>query len=93
MLARILQHNGIPCAIFEKDQDRNPPELLDHSGTLDLLKEKANLASREAGLLDAFVKVATPKGKMSGRFFYLLSWALAGFKKSSIENVQQLLDH
>lgn len=56
-LANILQNNQIPFTIFDlsKPNDRN------QGGTLDLHPQGGQLALREAGLWDQFVKYARPE--------------------------------
>lgn len=49
ILARILQHNGIQCTIFELDQDRS---TRDQGGIIDLHRDMGQLA----GLLQDFQK-------------------------------------
>ena len=56
-LARILQHNGMKCTIFELDQVRHARE---QSGTLDLHEDMGQLALKEAGLFEEFEKHAIP---------------------------------
>jgi 2-polyprenyl-6-methoxyphenol hydroxylase-like FAD-dependent oxidoreductase len=57
MLARILQHNGMQCTIFELDQDRTARE---QGGMVDLHAESGQLALREAGLFEDFKKHSLP---------------------------------
>lgn len=57
-LANILQKNNIPFAIYEADTS---PHARNQGGTLDLHPEFGQLALREAGLWDAFVKHARPE--------------------------------
>jgi 2-polyprenyl-6-methoxyphenol hydroxylase-like FAD-dependent oxidoreductase len=57
MLARILQHNGMKCTIFELDQDRHSRE---QGGMLDLHDDMGQPALREGGLLEEFKKHANP---------------------------------
>jgi 2-polyprenyl-6-methoxyphenol hydroxylase-like FAD-dependent oxidoreductase len=57
MLARILQHNGLQCTIFELDQDRTARE---QGGMVDLHAESGQLALREAGLFEDFKKHSLP---------------------------------
>lgn len=56
-LARILQHNGMQCTIFELDRDRF---VRDQGGIVDLHRETGQLALSEAGLLDDFQKHSLP---------------------------------
>jgi 2-polyprenyl-6-methoxyphenol hydroxylase-like FAD-dependent oxidoreductase len=57
-LAAILQKNFIPFTIFELDAS---PNERNQGGTLDLHPQGGQLALREAGLWDAFVKHARPE--------------------------------
>lgn len=72
-LARILQHNGMPCTIFELDQDRYSR---DQGGIVDLHPEMGQLALREAGLFQDFQKHSLPAAeamkliKSDGRVFW-----------------------
>ena len=52
-LARILQHGGMQCTVFELDQDRS---TRDQGGLVDLHPESGQLAIREAGLFEDFQK-------------------------------------
>ncbi|MCJ1471488.1 hypothetical protein MMC13_000127 [Lambiella insularis] len=56
-LARILQHNGMQCTIFELDKDRS---TRDQGGIIDLHPKAGQLALREAGLIEEFQKHALP---------------------------------
>lgn len=49
MLARLLQHHGLDCAVFDLDQDRH---VRGQAGMLDLHADMGQLAFREAGLLE-----------------------------------------
>jgi 2-polyprenyl-6-methoxyphenol hydroxylase-like FAD-dependent oxidoreductase len=55
--ARILQHNGMQCTIFELDQNRS---IRDQGGIVDLHSESGQLALREAGLFEEFQKHSLP---------------------------------
>jgi 2-polyprenyl-6-methoxyphenol hydroxylase-like FAD-dependent oxidoreductase len=72
-LARILQHNGMHCTIFELDQDRS---TRDQGGIVDLHPESGQLALREAVLFEDFQKHALPAAeamkliKSDGRIFW-----------------------
>ncbi|KAF7846031.1 hypothetical protein BT93_L5524 [Corymbia citriodora subsp. variegata] len=57
-LANILQHNNIPCTIYDLDAS---PEARNRGGSLDLHPRHGQLALREAGLWDEFVKHARPE--------------------------------
>lgn len=59
-LARILQHNGIQCTIFELDQERSSRN---QGGMVDLHPETGQLALREAGLWTDFEKNARPEAE------------------------------
>ena len=61
MLARLLQYNSILCTVFEREQNRNART---QGGSLDLHEGSAQLALREAGMLDEFLKVARPEGSV-----------------------------
>lgn len=56
-LASILQHNGMPCTLFELDRDRSSR---DQGGIVDLHRETGQLALREAGLFEDFQKHSLP---------------------------------
>ena len=56
-LARILQHNGMQCTIFELDRDRF---TRDQGGIVDLHPAMGQLALREAGLFEDFQKHSLP---------------------------------
>ncbi|KAI0418126.1 hypothetical protein F5X98DRAFT_339019 [Xylaria grammica] len=60
-LARLLQVNEIPCAVFELGQDRYNRS---QGGSLDLHEGSAQIALREAGLFDQFMAVARPEGEV-----------------------------
>jgi 2-polyprenyl-6-methoxyphenol hydroxylase-like FAD-dependent oxidoreductase len=72
-LARILQHNGMQCTIFELDQDRS---TRDQGGIVDLHPESGQLALHEAGLFEDFQKHSLPGAeamkliKSDGRTFW-----------------------
>ncbi|KAA8565489.1 hypothetical protein MFRU_006g00700 [Monilinia fructicola] len=57
-LARLLQHNGINCHIFELDGDRNARS---QGGIIDLHADMGQKALREAGLIEEFLKHALPE--------------------------------
>jgi 2-polyprenyl-6-methoxyphenol hydroxylase-like FAD-dependent oxidoreductase len=59
-LARLLQQNQIPCAIYESEVSR---DVRNQGGTLDLHRKAGQLALKEAGLLDEFRKHARPEGE------------------------------
>ena len=56
-LASILQNNGMPCTVYELDQDRFSRN---QGGMIDLHAETGQLALRDAGLLDGFQKHSLP---------------------------------
>ena len=72
-LARILQHNEMPCTIFELDQDRSSR---DQGGIVDLHPETGQRVLREAGLFQDFQKHSLPAAeamklvKSDGRVFW-----------------------
>lgn len=57
-LANILQRHSIPSTVYDLDIS---PEARNRGGTLDLHPEYGQLALREAGLWDEFVKHARPE--------------------------------
>src|SRR6185437_2097249 len=57
-LANILQHNSIPLIVYELDSS---PHQRSQGGTLDLHPHDGQIAIREAGLWDQFVKYARPE--------------------------------
>ncbi|OBT66058.1 hypothetical protein VE03_03187 [Pseudogymnoascus sp. 23342-1-I1] len=59
-LARLLQHNGIQCTIFELDQERSSRN---QGGMVDLHAGTGQLALREAGLWTEFEKNARPEAE------------------------------
>ncbi|MFJ8912459.1 FAD-dependent oxidoreductase [Amycolatopsis sp. NPDC102389] len=58
--ARILQRNGIPVTVYDRDPH---PRARNQGGTLDLHADDGQLALREAGLLDEFFALARPEGQ------------------------------
>lgn len=56
-LASILQNHGMPCTVYELDQDRFSRN---QGGIIDLHAETGQLALREAGLLEDFQKHSLP---------------------------------
>ncbi|MFS4104588.1 FAD-dependent oxidoreductase [Streptomyces sp. PD-S100-1] len=58
--ARILQRHGIPVTVYDRDTG---PHSRDQGGTLDLHADHGQIALREAGLLDAFFRLARPEGQ------------------------------
>ena len=59
-LARLLQRKGMSCTIFELDTS---PEKRDQGGSLDLHPEDGQLALKEAGLFEQFLKYARTEGE------------------------------
>ncbi|RAL62680.1 hypothetical protein DID88_004523 [Monilinia fructigena] len=57
-LARLLQHNGINCHVFELDLDRNARS---QGGIIDLHADMGQRALREAGLFEEFLKHSLPE--------------------------------
>lgn len=60
-LARLLQVNNIPSTVYELEADEHARS---QGGSLDLHEGAAQRALRDAGLYDAFVKVARPEGEV-----------------------------
>jgi 2-polyprenyl-6-methoxyphenol hydroxylase-like FAD-dependent oxidoreductase len=58
--ARILQRHGITATVHDRDAG---PDARDQGGTLDLHADNGQIALREAGLLDAFFRLARPEGQ------------------------------
>ncbi|GHB38994.1 monooxygenase [Streptomyces xanthochromogenes] len=58
--ARILQRHGIAVAVHDRE---NGPGARDQGGSLDLREGDGQLALREAGLLDEFVRLSRPEGQ------------------------------
>jgi 2-polyprenyl-6-methoxyphenol hydroxylase-like FAD-dependent oxidoreductase len=58
--ARILQQHGIPVTVYDRDAG---PDARNQGGTLDLRTDEGQLALREAGLIDGFLKLARPEGQ------------------------------
>jgi 2-polyprenyl-6-methoxyphenol hydroxylase-like FAD-dependent oxidoreductase len=58
--ARILQRHGITVTVLDRDAG---PDARNQGGTLDLHADNGQLALREAGLLDAFFRLARPEGQ------------------------------
>jgi len=61
-LARLLQQNGIPCSIYEGDENKY---TRNQGGTLDLHPNTGQRALREAGLFGEFQKHSRPEGQAS----------------------------
>ncbi|TEY71693.1 hypothetical protein BOTCAL_0088g00270 [Botryotinia calthae] len=57
ILARLLQHNGIKCTIFELDANR---DARSQGGIIDLHADMGQRAIREAGLMEEFQKHSLP---------------------------------
>ncbi len=60
-LARLLQHHGVPCTVYEQNSSR---EARSQAGSLDIHEGSGQLAIREAGLWEEFVKVMRPEPDM-----------------------------
>ncbi|GAA3010150.1 2-polyprenyl-6-methoxyphenol hydroxylase-like FAD-dependent oxidoreductase [Streptomyces sp. KhCrAH-43] len=58
--ARILQQHGIAVTVYDRDAG---PDARDQGGTLDLHADNGQIALREAGLLDEFLRLARPEGQ------------------------------
>ncbi|GLW29132.1 FAD-dependent oxidoreductase [Actinoplanes regularis] len=58
--ARILQRHGIAVTVYDRDPSR---EARNQGGTLDLHADSGQLALREAGLLDEFLRLCRPEGQ------------------------------
>ena len=58
--ARILQQRGIAVIVYDRDPGR---DSRNQGGTLDLHADHAQVALREAGLLDEFFALARPDGQ------------------------------
>ncbi|MBP5888566.1 FAD-dependent monooxygenase [Streptomyces scabiei] len=58
--ARILQQRGIAVTVYDRDPGR---DSRNQGGTLDLHADHAQVALREAGLLDEFFALARPEGQ------------------------------
>jgi 2-polyprenyl-6-methoxyphenol hydroxylase-like FAD-dependent oxidoreductase len=59
-LARLLQHNQIPCTVFEGDASR---DIRGQGGSLDLHIESGQQAIVAAGLWEQFAKYMRPEGE------------------------------
>ncbi|KAM0316928.1 hypothetical protein ACHAO8_002731 [Botrytis cinerea] len=57
ILARLLQHNGIQCTVFELDANR---DARSQGGIIDLHADMGQRAIREAGLMEEFQKHSLP---------------------------------
>ncbi|WP_438453408.1 FAD-dependent oxidoreductase, partial [Streptomyces asiaticus] len=58
--ARILQQRGIAVTVYDRDPGR---DSRNQGGTLDLHADNAQVALREAGLLEEFFALARPEGQ------------------------------
>lgn len=59
-LAKLLQHNGLKCTVFEMEKSRTSR---DQGGIVDLHPRAGQLALREAGLFEEFEKNTIPSGE------------------------------
>ncbi|GKZ95734.1 hypothetical protein AnigIFM59636_009742 [Aspergillus niger] len=60
-LARLLQHNGIPCIVYEAEENRHART---QGGCLDIHEGSAQVALRECGLFEEFMAVARTEGEV-----------------------------
>lgn len=60
LLARYLQLHSVPCKIYESESSRHHRT---QGGTLDLHEESGQLAIRETGLMEEFLKFARKEGE------------------------------
>ncbi|MFF9624927.1 FAD-dependent oxidoreductase [Streptomyces griseosporeus] len=58
--ARILQRHGITATVYEHESG---PDSRNQGGTLDLHEDNGQIALREAGLLDDFLRLSRPEGQ------------------------------
>ncbi len=58
--ARILQRHGIAVTVYDRDPSR---DARNQGGTLDLHADDGQVALREAGLLDEFLRLSRPEGQ------------------------------
>ncbi|MFC9331069.1 FAD-dependent oxidoreductase [Kitasatospora sp. NPDC057015] len=58
--ARILQRHHIPVTVYDGEAG---PDARDQGGSLDLHQDNGQIALREAGLLEEFLRLARPEGQ------------------------------
>ncbi|MYW11927.1 NAD(P)-binding protein [Streptomyces sp. SID2563] len=58
--ARILQQHGITATVYDHESG---PDARNQGGTLDLHEDNGQIALREAGLLDDFLRISRPEGQ------------------------------
>ncbi|MEU1056103.1 NAD(P)/FAD-dependent oxidoreductase [Streptomyces sp. NPDC005876] len=58
--ARILQRHGIDVTVYDRDTG---PGARDQGGSLDLHEDNGQIALREAGLLEEFLRLSRPEGQ------------------------------
>lgn len=58
--ARILQRHGVAVTVYDHETD---PDARDQGGTLDLHEDNGQIALREAGLLEDFLRLSRPEGQ------------------------------
>ncbi|RSS33305.1 FAD-dependent monooxygenase [Streptomyces sp. WAC08241] len=58
--ARVLQRHGIAVTVYDHEAG---PDARDQGGTLDLHEDDGQIALREAGLLDDFLRLSRPEGQ------------------------------
>jgi 2-polyprenyl-6-methoxyphenol hydroxylase-like FAD-dependent oxidoreductase len=58
--ARILQRHGLDAAVYERDENSS---TRDQGGSLDLHADNGQIALCEAGLMEAFLRLARPEGQ------------------------------
>jgi 2-polyprenyl-6-methoxyphenol hydroxylase-like FAD-dependent oxidoreductase len=58
--ARILQRHGLTAAVYDRETG---PETRDQGGSLDLHEDDGQVALREAGLLEEFLRLSRPEGQ------------------------------
>lgn len=58
--ARILQRHGLDATVYDRETG---PDARDQGGTLDLHEDSGQIALREAGLLEEFLRHSRPEGQ------------------------------